>query len=155
MAINSKNKDAQKPHYSGMILDYVEFHGTEFVNPKGWYRELVHGSEKHKPTRVSTPIKNTSFEQTPEGMIVTTICPMSKKMIDESLKAKQFGGEFKIYARKDKRVRILYDNNARQSVAAYNRQVGFEHYKIENCVGELISFDIQNGQLIIKLIIKG
>ena len=140
----------------GMVLDYFEFHGTTFRKPKGWFPELLYKLKQMKPARVlAKDISDLKMEWVSEGLMITSKYPMSAENIELYDKAKAEGKDFKIVPRENKKIRILYDQNARQAVAAHNRRVGFEQYKVENCMGEVISLDIMDGQIILKLIIKG
>ena len=145
----------EKPEYADLTLDYLEFHGTHFRNPKEWWPELLYNSEKDKPGRISNDMSNFNMEMTPSGLIIMVRYPMSKQTLDAYNKAKETGQVFRIGVRKDRKIKIRYDQNVRQAVAAHNRRVGFERHKVQNCEGELISFDISNGEIIMKLIIRG
>ena len=150
-----KNTQTEKPEYAGMILDYLEFHGTQFRNPKEWHPELLYNSKKHNPAIISNDMSNLKMEMTPFGLLVVARYPMGKQNLDAYNKAKESGQKFKIYAREDRKIKIRYDQNVRQAVAAHNRLIGFEHHKVQDCEGELISFDISNGEIIMKVIIRG
>lgn len=152
-------KEKIKEHLAkerGMVLDYFEFHGTTARKPKGWFPELLYRLKKMEPGRVfAKDMSNLKTEWTSEGFMITSKYPMNPEDLERYNRARSEGRDFKIIPRPDKKIRILYDQNARQAVAAHNRRVGFEQYKIENCIGEVISLDIADGQIILKLIIKG
>jgi len=126
----------------GMVLDHFEFHGTTARKPKGWFPELLYKLKQMKPAKVfSRNVSNLNMEWTPAGLIVTSRYPMSPEDIDRYNRAKAEGRDFKIVPRDDKIVKILYDQNVRQAFAVHNRRVGFEQYKVENHLGEVICFN--------------
>ena len=141
--------------YADMILTYVQFHATDFRNPKEWYPELVYNSKLHQGAKISTQIQNLSMSISPNlGLIITGRFPMSKEQTEKYKNAANSGKKFKIYAPKDKMIKITFDENLKEAMRSSNRKVGFEQYKIMEGRGELLSLDIEDGTFIIKLAVR-
>jgi len=80
--------------------------------------------------------------------------PLSREQFEKYRDAMNSGKKFKIYAPKDRMIKIIFDENLKEAILANNRRVGFEQFKIMEGYGELLSLDIENGTLIIKLAVR-
>ncbi len=145
----------EKPEYADMILNDVRCHGTDSRKPKEWYPELLYNSEKHQSARIITQMQNTSMDMSPvSGLIIKMQFPLSREQFEKYRDAMNSGKKFKIYAPKDRMIKIIFDENLKEAILANNRRVGFEQFKIMEGYGELLSLDIENGTLIIKLAVR-
>lgn len=159
MTKNTEKKDnikiVEKPEYADMVINYVELHGNVFRNPKEWYPELLYNSNKHQPARISTQIKNVDMDMPPNsGLTMEVKFLMSEKQNIKYKNAINSGEKFKIYIPKDRMIKIIFDKNLRESIKASNRSVGFQQYKTTEGYGELLSLDIEDGTLIIRLLVN-
>lgn len=158
MTIENKKDNIEiigKPEYADMKVEYVQFHGTVFRKPKEWYPELLYNSKMRQGARISTQILNVSMNFSPtSGLIIESKFPLSKENAEIYKKAVNSGKKFKIYVRKDRIVKILFDKNLKEAIRANNRRVGFEQYKATEGYGELIAIDIHDGTLIIKVAVR-
>jgi len=147
-------KIVERPEYADMIINYVQFHRTVFRKPKEWYPELMYNSKLSQPARISTDIQNVGMEMTPAGLIITSKFPLSPENFEIYKKAVNSGKQFKIFVPKDKKLKVMFDQNVKDAISAHNRRVGFKEHKVLDCTGEFISLDIQDGVCIIKVAIR-
>jgi len=145
----------EKPEYADMIIRDVQIHGNICRKPKEWYPELLYNSEKQQPARVYTQMPNVKMGLSPnlEPMIELKL-PLSKEKAEIHKNAVNSGKQFKICVPKDRIVKITFDNNLKEAIRANNRRVGFEQYKIMEGRGELVALDIDDGSLILKVVVR-
>jgi hypothetical protein len=152
---NDNIEIVEKSEYADMIVDYIQLNGTVFRKPKEWYPELVYNSKKHQPAKISTQIPNVSMNMSPtSGLMIELKFPLSKENAEVYRSAINSGKKFKIYVPNNRMIKIIFDNNLKEAIRANNRHVGFEQYKIMEGYGELVALDIDDGSLILKVVVR-
>lgn len=145
----------KKPEYANMIINDIQMHGTLCRKPKKWYPELLYNSEKHQAARIFTQMPNMRMGMSPTfGLVIELKFPLGKENAEAYKNAANSGKKFKIFIPKNGVIKILFDKNLKEVIRAHNRRVGFKEFKIMEGYGKLLSLDINNGTLIIKLAVR-
>jgi len=154
--ITKKYEIINNSEYADIILDYVELNGNKFRKPKEWHPELLYNSKLHQDAKISTKIPKVKMIMSPASeLLITAEYPLSKENLSKYEDSTKSKNKFKLFVPKDKRIRILFDKNLKESIDANNKRVGFQQYdKDLEVFANLLSIDIKEGSLIIELIIK-
>ncbi len=147
---------ADNPQYSDMIINDIMFHGNEIRNPKEWYPELLYNSKLGQGGRIYTnKAKVAVYSVEGVGMVIEQRFPLSQKQKEAYNEALTSGKAFKIYAHPTG-VKILFDKGIEERIRAHNKRVGYRAFD-ENIfntetIGKLYTFDIIDGDAIIKVV---
>ena len=147
---------AENPEYSDLVINDIMFHGNEIRNPKEWYPELLYNSKLGQGGRIYTnKAKVAVYPVEGIGMVIEQRFPLSQKQKEAYRDALILGKAFKIYARPSG-VKILFDKGIEERVSAHNKRVGYKVFD-ENMfntetIGQLYTFDIIDGDAIIKVV---
>ena len=146
---------ADKPEYADLIMTDFTMHGNDLRKPKEWYPELLHNSALNQGARMySGKENNTSNMVAGLGLVMEQRFPVSPKTAEAYKQAKASGRGFKIYIPKEG-VKILFDKNLKERIKANNKKVGTRRINLEDgFYAQLLSFDIVEGDAIIKVLIR-
>lgn len=144
-----------KPEYADQIMVDFTMHGNELRKPKEWYPELVYNSGLNQDARIySAKENNNSYVVDGLGYIMEQKFPVSPETAEKYEQAKTSGRGFKLYV-PEKGVKILFDENMKEKIRAANKKAGYDKFGIEDgFYAQLLSFDIIDGNAIIKLLIR-
>ncbi|MFA5208386.1 MAG: hypothetical protein WC428_07135 [Candidatus Paceibacterota bacterium] len=141
--------------YADMIFDYIEWGGTKPRKPKEWHPELLYNSKLHQGAKVTTDISKVEMSMSPAGLLMIVEYCLSKENLNKYNNSLKSGNKFKIFIPKDKKIRIIFDKNLKESIEANNKRVGYKQYdKDIQMSADFLSLDIKEGRLIIKSIIR-
>jgi|SRR3989344_5479878 len=148
---------AEDPQYSDLILNDITFHGNNIRNPKEWYPELLYNSKLAQGGRIYTNKERVAvYPVEGVGMVIEQRFPLNQQQKEAYMQALKSGKAFKIYVRPNGVVKILFDKGIEERVKAHNKRVGHKVFD-ENMfntetIGQLYTFDIIDGDAIIKVV---
>lgn len=150
----SKIEIIEKSEYADMALVDIQFHRTSPRKPKEWHPELLYNSRLRKSTRIVADMSNVNMHMSPViGLIITVKLPLGDKSLEIYKKAIDANKTFKIYIPRDRKIKILFDENLKEAIKA-KKHLELEKYKTMEMYGELYNIDIKEGSLIITLTVR-
>ena len=142
----------EKPEYADMIIDHIQFHGSDFRKPKDWHPELLYKSKLHQGATIATQMPNVNITMSPSGLVVESRFHMSKENTEKYQETLTSEKKFKIYVPGNRMVRILFDENLKQAIRSHNRHAGYKKFvSIVEGHAKVLALDMESDSAATKL----